>query len=218
MPAHVITIAQQKGGAGKTTLAAQLAVTWARGRGQAPQRVAVIDIDPQRSLAGWHGVRSGTLEDGGGIRLTEVAGWRLSTELDRLRADHDWIIIDSPPHADTDAKAAIRAADLVLVPVQPSPMDLWAIGPTLEAARKEKRRAVVVLNRMPPRGTLPERITTELAEKEIPVATTTLGSRVAFAASMMEGLGVVETQPRAIAAQEIRALAAEVEAILAHGK
>lgn len=218
MPAHVITIAQQKGGAGKTTLAAQLAVTWARGRGQAPQRVAVIDIDPQRSLAGWHGVRSGTLEDGGGIRLTEVAGWRLSTELDRLRADHDWIIIDSPPHADTDAKAAIRAADLVLVPVQPSPMDLWAIGPTLEAARKEKRRAVVVLNRMPPRGTLPERITTELAEKEIPVATTTLGSRVAFAASMMEGLGVVETQPRATAAQEIRALAAEVEAILAHGK
>ncbi len=210
MPAHVITIAQQKGGAGKTTLAAQLAAAFVKAGG----KVAVIDIDPQKSLAGWHGVRSATLDNGGGVGLTEVAGWRLSTELDRLRAAHDWIIIDSPPHAETDAKAAIRAADLILVPVQPSPMDLWAIGPTLEAARKEKRQAVLVLNRMPPRGNLPDRIVADLAKLDVPVADSRLGSRVAFAASMMEGLGVVETQPRSIAAQEIRALADEVTAML----
>jgi chromosome partitioning protein len=211
MPAHVITIAQQKGGAGKTTLAAQLAVTFTKAGG----KVAVIDIDPQKSLAGWHGVRCAVLgDDGGGIHLTEVAGWRLSTELDRLRASYDWIIIDSPPHAETDAKAAIRAADLVLVPVQPSPMDLWAIGPTLEAARKEKRIALLVLNRMPPRGKLLDRITAELANNEAAVATTLLGSRVAFAASMMEGMGVVETHARSAAADEIRALAKEVSATL----
>lgn len=211
MAAHVITIAQQKGGAGKTTLAAQLAVAWAKAR----KKVAVIDIDPQRSLAGWHSVRCEALgADAGGIRLTEVAGWRLSTELDRLRADHDWIIIDSPPHAETDAKAAIRAADLVLVPVQPSPMDLWAIGPTLEAARKEKTSALLVLNRMPPRGNLPDRVAAQLAENAVPVAKTQLGSRIAFAASMMEGLGVLETQPRSTAAQEIKALAEEVKATL----
>ncbi|MFA7431171.1 MAG: ParA family partition ATPase [Rhodospirillaceae bacterium] len=215
MPAHVVTIAQQKGGAGKTTLAAQLAVTFTKAGG----KVAVIDIDPQKSLAGWHGVRCAALgEDGGGIHLTEVAGWRLSTELDRLRASYDWIIIDSPPHAETDAKAAIRAADLVLVPVQPSPMDLWAIGPTLEAARKEKRTALLVLNRMPPRGKLLDRITAELAENEATVATTLLGSRVAFAASMMEGMGVVETHARTAAADEIRALAKEVSAILGKPK
>ncbi|KJS35769.1 MAG: cobyrinic acid a,c-diamide synthase [Rhodospirillaceae bacterium BRH_c57] len=214
MPAHVITIAQQKGGAGKTTLAAQLAAAFVK----AGAKVAVIDIDPQKSLAGWHGVRCAALEgsgeSGGGIGLTEVAGWRLSTELERLRAGHDWIIIDSPPHAETDAKAAIRAADLILVPVQPSPMDLWAIGPTLEAARKEKRQAVLVLNRMPPRGNLPDRIVAELAKLDVPVADSRLGSRVAFAASMMEGKGVVETQPRSAAAQEIRALADEVTAML----
>lgn len=210
MPAHVITIAQQKGGAGKTTLAAQLAAAFVKAGG----KVAVIDIDPQKSLAGWHGVRSSALDNGGGIGLTEVAGWRLSTELERLRAAHDWIIIDSPPHAETDAKAAIRAADLILVPVQPSPMDLWAIGPTLDAARKEKRQAVLVLNRMPPRGNLPDRIVADLAKLDVPVADSRLGSRVAFAASMMNGMGVVETQPRSTAAREIRALADEVTAML----
>lgn len=214
MAAHVITIAQQKGGAGKTTLAAQLAVAWVKAR----KTVAMIDTDPQRSLAGWHGVRAGALGEDAGIRLAEVAGWRLSAELDRLRADHDWVVIDSPPHAETDAKAAIRAADLVVVPVQPSPMDLWAIGPTLEAARKEKTPVLLVLNRMPPRGNLSERIASELADKDIPVAATQLGSRIAFASSMMEGLGVVETQPRGTAAQEIRALADEIATLLRKGR
>lgn len=206
MAAHVITIAQQKGGAGKTTLAAQLAVAWAKAR----RSVAVIDIDPQGSLSAWHALRTETLGEGSvGIHLSQVAGWRLSTELDRLRDTYDVVIVDSPPHAETEAKAAIRAADIVLLPVQPSPMDLWALEPTLEVARKEKTPALLVLNRMPPRGKLSDQVMETLAERALPIADTQIGNRVAFAASMMDGKGVIETHARGTAAAEIRALADE---------
>ena len=84
--AFVITIAQQKGGAGKTTLVASLAGHWA-----ARRRVALLDIDPQRSLTRWHGLRDRNLAP---VRLSEVSGWRLSAELDRLRADCDIVLID----------------------------------------------------------------------------------------------------------------------------
>src|SRR5580693_7209919 len=110
----VITIAQRKGGAGKTTLATQFAVTWAR-RGA---RVAALDIDPQGSFSAWV----------------------------------DLVVIDAPPHAETEARIAVRAARLVVVPVQPSPLDLWATAETLKMATDERRRSLVVLNRVPPRS------------------------------------------------------------------
>src|SRR5271167_334773 len=115
--AVVITVAQQKGGAGKTTLAANLAAALAGRR-----RVALLDTDPQHSLARWHALRAG--RDVAAIGLSDVSGWRLAGELDRLRRNHDVLIVDSPPQVDTDARLAVRAADLVLVPVQPSPPDL----------------------------------------------------------------------------------------------
>lgn len=207
MAAKVITIAQQKGGAGKTTLAAQLAVAF-RGSGL---RVAAVDIDPQGSLSAWHGLRP---TEAPAITLSQVAGWRLGNDLDRLRADHDLIIVDSPPHAETEAKTAIRSADLTILPVQPSPMDLWAVTPTLDVARREKTPALVVLNRMPPRGRLSDQVMEKLATMAVTVAQTQLGSRVAYASSMMEGLGVTETAAKGTAAQEIRALAAEIRSRL----
>lgn len=213
MAATVITIAQQKGGAGKTTLAAQLAVALSDG---GRRSIALVDIDPQGSLSRWFTVRQERLgEDAGGLRLSGITGWRLATELDRLRNSVDVVIVDTPPHAETEAKAAIRAAGVLLVPVQPSPMDLWATEPTLEAARKEKTPARLVLNRMPPRGNLVDAIVAEVEKLDLPVTDARLGNRVAFAASMMEGLGVLETAGRSQAAQEMRALAEEVIAIAA---
>jgi len=210
MSAHIITIAQQKGGAGKTTLAAQLAVALADGG----NKVTVMDIDPQASLSGWHGLRAQSTRGLAPIGLSDVSGWRVSTELDKLKRGNDYVIIDTPPHAETEAKNAIRAADLVLIPIQPSPMDLWATKPTLEMAKKEKVEPLIVLNRVPPRGKVLEAMRKAVDDDQLPVAQAGLGNRTAFAASLMDGRGVVESAGRSPAAEEIRTLAREINRYL----
>jgi chromosome partitioning protein len=209
MTAKAVAIAQQKGGAGKTTIAVQLAVAWSR----QGFRVAMLDVDPQGSLTAWYGLRKDAGITGS-LVATDVQGWKLASEIDRLKNDYDILVIDTPPHAETDARVAVRAASLILVPVQPSPMDLWATKPTLELARREKSQALLVLNRLPSRGKLSDLIRAKIAEENMPLADTVLGNRSAFAASMMDGKGVVETQPKGTAAVEIRALAAEIAGIL----
>jgi chromosome partitioning protein len=199
--AVVIAVAQQKGGAGKTTLVANLAATWA-----ATRRVAALDMDPQRSLARWAALRGAR----GGVDVAECAGWRLPGELDRLRREHDVILVDSPPQVDTDARRAVRSATLVLVPVQPSPPDIWAAEGTLKLAAAEKRRTAMVLNRLPAAGKLRETITAQLHADRKPLLTATIGNRTAFAAAFARGLGVTEAAPRSIAANELRALLSEL--------
>lgn len=202
MAAIVLTVAQQKGGAGKTTLAAQLAAALA-----AERRVAVLDIDPQKSLTRWHGLRKAQARAAAaGLTFADTAGWRLAGEIERLRRDHDVVLIDSPPHAETEARLAVRAADLVLVPVQPSPLDLWATAPTLDLARAEKRPARIVLNRAPARGRLLEATQAEISRGATPALEATLGNRSAYAMAMAAGLGVTESAPRSLAAEEVRGL------------
>src|ERR1700758_1872785 len=156
MPGLVITIAQRKGGAGKTTLAAQLAVAWAR----QGVRAAVLDIDPQGSLAAWIELRRARLgATATGFAFAAFPGWRASQWIEDRARHTDLVVIDNPPHAETEAQIAVRAAGLVLIPVQPSPLDLWATEATLKMARDERRRALVVLNRGPP----PSGVTDDIA-------------------------------------------------------
>lgn len=208
MPAKAITIAQQKGGAGKTTIAAQLAITWWK----SGLKVAMLDVDPQGSLARWYDERLRNRLDCHGLHLVQVSGWRLTAELDRLKRDFAAIVIDSPPHAETDARVAVRAAALVVVPLQPSPMDLWATRPTLDLAVAERARPLLVLNRMPSRGRMPDTIRARIEAENLPLAAAALGNRAAFAASMLDGRGVAESHARDAAAQEMQALAGEIAA------
>ena len=207
--AFVIAVAQRKGGAGKSTIAANLAAAFA-GEGA---RVALLDTDPQKSLSHWHRERTQAGSRAQSLDFEAPAGWRVPAACDKLRRTHDIILLDTPPHDDTDARIAIRAADLVLVPLQPSPADLWATGATLDLARAEKRRVAVVLNRVPPQGRLAAEVAAALKGQDLTLLATTLGNRTAFATAFAAGLGVTEAAPRSIAADEVRALVAALRGL-----
>jgi chromosome partitioning protein len=202
--ALIITVAQQKGGAGKTMLAANLAVSWA-----ATHRVALLDIDPQRSLKRWHALRAA---HGRGTKLgfSDVSGWRLQAELERLSREADIVVIDTPPQIDADATRAIRAASLVVIPLQPSPPDLWAAEGTLQLAAAERRPVALLLNRAPAKSRLRTAIEQEILGRKLNLLPQTLGNRSAYAQAFAQGMGVYETSPRTAAGVEFAALAEAV--------
>jgi chromosome partitioning protein len=199
--ALIITIAQQKGGAGKTMMAANLAVCWA-GR----HRVALLDIDPQRSLTRWHALR----EARPGLRalqFSNLSGWRLRGELERLSSEADIVVIDTPPQVEADAVRAVRAADLVLIPLQPSPPDFWAAEGTLKLVATERRRVAIALNRAPAKSRLRTAIEAEIARQGIPLLQEALANRAAYAQAFAAGMSVVEGSRPGVAGAEMAALA-----------
>lgn len=208
--AFVVAVAQRKGGAGKSTLAANIAVAFAAGG----RRVALLDTDPQHSLERWFAERQHRGATSPPLEFAATAGWRLPALLDRLRRDQDCIVLDTPPHDDTDARTAIRVADLVLMPLQPSAADLWAAEATLRIAAAERRPVVAVLNRLPPQPKVRQGLETELAHRQVRVLSAGLGNRAPFAAAFAQGLSVIEAWPRSIAAQEVRAVAVAIHAII----
>jgi chromosome partitioning protein len=208
MAGSIVTVAQQKGGSGKTTLSAHLAVAWALRSGR---RVAIVDVDPQGSLGEWFERRERRLgEAATGLGFRTASGWGARRESAALARDYDLVVVDTAPHADREARIAMELAALVVVPVQPTPTDLWATEATLDLARKERRPAVMVLNRVPPRARLTAEIADALRKLGAPLAATCLGNRVGFAESFGSGGTVLEARPASPAAAEAQALADEL--------
>lgn len=141
----IITITQQKGGTGKTTLAAHISVALA----QQGYRIGLIDIDPQKNLEKWYQLREKTLgKVKAGLSFRAISEWQLFSVVDAFKADHDFIIIDTYSQPVSDTRSAIRVADLVLVPLQPSPADLWSTGATIDAVKQERIPHRIILNRV----------------------------------------------------------------------
>jgi chromosome partitioning protein len=209
MAGRVITVAQQKGGSGKTTLAANLAVAWA----QAGQRVALVDTDPQGSLGRWFLARRERM-GAPGMELSTASAWGVSYECEKLRRAADIVIVDTPPKADADLRPALREADLVLVPVATSHVDLWATEGVLDLCRREGRPALIVLTRAKAGTRLAGEVERVAAGLAGGVAAARLADRVVYAEALGEGLSASEAARGGPAAAEVAQLAAEVMARL----
>ena len=183
---QVITVAQQKGGSGKTTLAANLAVAFLR----AGKRVAILDADPQGSLGRWFMTRR---EDGrDDMTFSTASAWGVSYEAEKLARDHDVVIVDTPPKVDADLRPALRASALVLVPVSASQADVWATESVLDLASRENRPALIVVNRAKAGTRVLAEVIAALDGLGAPRAETALGNRVAYAEMLGQGRGVLE--------------------------
>lgn len=206
MSGITITVAQQKGGSGKTTVAANLAVELSE-RGY---NVAVLDTDPQGSLGRWFMTRLENKGDETGLEFGTSSAWGVAYECEKLKRHHDVVIIDTPPKIDSDLRPALRESDLIIVPVATSHVDLWATESVLEMARRVGRPVMMVLNRASSRANLTAEVRAQLEELDGGKAETTLGSRVIYAEVLGEGLGVSEKNRRGPAAGEISALTDEI--------
>ena len=204
--AKVLTVAQQKGGSGKTTLAANLAVEF-RSRGL---RVALLDTDPQGSLGRWFMARRQALGDAG-MEFSTASAWGVGYECEKLKKQADIVLIDTPPKVDADLRPALREADLVLVPVAASMLDLRATDGVFDLIAREGRPALIVLNRVKAGTRLGDQVATAAAQVG-GVATSSLGQRVVYAESLGQGRAAAEV--RGTAAVEVRALADELLAAL----
>jgi chromosome partitioning protein len=203
----VLSFQNQKGGSGKTTLSTNVATALA----QQGKKVLLIDADLQGSTLDWSAARQGEL-------LFPVVGLPKDTlhrEIATLGAPYDWVVIDGPPRVHNVAKSAIAAADIVVIPVQPSPYDVWAAKEIVDLITevrviKANLNAVFAVNRKIVGTAIGRDVTDALANYPIPVANAAVSQRVSFAESAAAGKTVVETDSNGPAAQEIRALVAEL--------
>lgn len=202
----VIAVLNQKGGAGKTTMATHLA----RAFQLDGLDVLLVDSDPQGSARDWAAVR----ED---QPVTVVGIDRPTIERDlKNLARKDVVVIDGAPQAADLAVSAIKAADFVLIPVQPSPYDIWAAADLVELVKQRieltdgKLRAAFVVSRAIKGTKIGEEVRAALEGYGLPVLASRVTQRVVYPGTAASGSTVLDAEPNGDAAAEIRALAAEI--------
>ena len=203
----IISIENQKGGVGKTTIAIHVAQALAMGNSS----VLLVDADPQGSARDWAAAR----EDEPAFSVIGLDRPTLHRDLPAIAANYDHVVIDGPPRVTDLARSVIIAADLVVIPVQPSPYDVWAasdvVGLIKEASVfKENLKSAFVINRKIVNSAIGRDVVDALSGYEIPVLRSSVCQRIVFAESAATGMTVLETNSKSSAAKEIKALVDEL--------
>jgi chromosome partitioning protein len=210
-----IAVVTQKGGAGKTTLATNLAVALAEDGG----KVLLIDADRQRTALDWFAVRSEGGDYNGKVTVVGIDNDTIHKQIGNLAEGYDHVIVDGPPRAEKVDRSAMMAADFVLVPVQPSSADVWAAETTIKVIEEARTfrpdlKAALVVNRKIPNTVLGNAILDLLREFPVKTLKTTVGQRVVFAESLGRGGSVLEDAANGPAADEMRALVRELQGLM----
>ena len=203
----IISFSNQKGGTGKTTLAANLAVLWSNSE----YKVAVLDADPQKSITSWAEARKKYYgESDIGIDLLSYNTHSFQDDLQRVKKTYNFIIIDSPPAITFETIQIVKNSDKVIVPVQPSPVDLFATIPFLNVTKKERKNPMIILNRVLPRARLTEAMIMRLRYAGSKIARSRISSRVIYAETFTVGRGVVDISITSDTSKEIIKMGDEI--------
>ena len=205
----IISLLNQKGGVGKTTLAVHIATALA----QRGHRVLMVDADPQGSALDW-----GASRNHGKEPLFPIIGLPKATihrDMPQLSTDYEFVVIDGPPRVYDVARSAIMASDLVLIPVQPSPYDVWAAKEIVDLVSEatvynQNLKSAFVINRKIVNTAIGRDVSAALSEYHLPVFAAQICQRVSFAESATQGETVLETEKESLASQEITNLVNEI--------
>jgi chromosome partitioning protein len=203
----IIGILNRKGGVGKTSLSTNLASALSL----SGNRILLVDADPQESALDWQASREGeTL-----FPVVGMAKPTLHKDIPELARNYDHILIDGPPGINDVTRSAMMACDLVVIPVQPSPYDVWAADETVKLLTEvtiynDSLKGLFVINRKIKNTALGRDVASALGDYPLTVAQTAITQRVVFAESAASGLSVLELAPEGPASQELNALAKEI--------
>ena len=206
----IISILNQKGGVGKTTLSVNLAAALSL----SGNRTLLIDADPQASALDWQAARNKE-------SLFPVVGMAkpvLHKDVPELAASYDYVIIDGPPRVNDLARSALMTSDLVLIPVQPSPYDVWAADEIVKLIEevsiyKAGLKSAFVITRRISNTAIGRDVAEVLKDYPIPVLSTIIGQRVVYAESAAVGLCVLESDAKGAASKEIKSLLNEIKTL-----
>jgi chromosome partitioning protein len=206
----VITLVNQKGGCGKSTVVINLALSLAL----AKHRVILLDTDPQRSSFDTIKVRKHPL-------IHVIATYtNLYQTLEKCKLLYEYVIIDTPPHIEEVVSTAILCSDIAIIPVQDSPLDIRSTKTTVDLIRKAKRlnpklKAYFLLSRIQPRTVLAKELSEVLQQRyNINILKSYISNRVAYKHSLIYGKTVSEFSNKDPAASEIASLVNEIESLL----